>query len=332
MLFFSVTELNIQAPVENRKTQPPPVNNQIIPDELLVSLTSTVCNRSTVGHTAHQRRPDAVWHHPLGRKKYKYFLEQPTSLTGAGRSAKPTVYIQQCIVATMKFIQTFTPSGRLEVVQLMRMMDDMLEKAGVDQQSEELTELSQLVHVEQNIYNIVFHEVIRQVSVGCAERGQLLAKLRLRYQSLLDRIPRHLKALHTEAVAQRALDRRLTEEICLIKTSIQQLSMYVGQGQAAGAKEPNVTKCSLSSGVCAHLSVVQGYHELYELQRARLEAQLVQMTEERDCWKQLTFCVAFKLSAFMSQLKETENAQYEQTSAIQQGIAEWLTFCITHNK
>uniref|UniRef100_A0A3Q3R2I5 Uncharacterized protein n=1 Tax=Monopterus albus TaxID=43700 RepID=A0A3Q3R2I5_MONAL len=247
------------------------------------------------------------------------------------------------------------PSGRLEVVQLMRMMDDMLEKAGVDQQSEELTELSQLVHVEQNIYNIVFHEVIRQVSVGCAERGQLLAKLRLaarnlflssscvcvsrqRYQSLLDRIPRHLKALHTEAVAQRALDRRLTEEICLIKTSIQQLSMYVGQGQAAGAKEPNVTKCSLSSGVCAHLSVVQGYHELYELQRARLEAQLVQMTEERDCWKQLTFCVAFKdtdnlniilelsdhwkeqLSAFMSQLKETENAQYEQTSAIQQGI------------
>lgn len=51
---------------------------------------------------------------------------------------------------------------------------------------------------------------------------------RQRYQSLLERIPRHLKALHTEAVAQRALDRRLTEEIHRIKTSIQQLSMYVG--------------------------------------------------------------------------------------------------------
>lgn len=37
----------------------------------------------------------------------------------------------------------------------------------------------ELVRVEQNIYNIVFHEVIRQVTVGCAERGQLLAKLRL---------------------------------------------------------------------------------------------------------------------------------------------------------
>lgn len=36
------------------------------------------------------------------------------------------------------------PSGRLEVVQLMNMMDNMLEKAGVDQRREELTELSQV--------------------------------------------------------------------------------------------------------------------------------------------------------------------------------------------
>lgn len=38
--------------------------------------------------------------------------------------------------------------------------------------------LLELVRVEQNIYNLVFHELIRQVSVNCAERGQLLAKLR----------------------------------------------------------------------------------------------------------------------------------------------------------
>lgn len=44
--------------------------------------------------------------------------------------------------------------------------------------------LLELVRVEQNIYNIVFHEVIRQVTVGCAERGQLLAKLRLAANTL----------------------------------------------------------------------------------------------------------------------------------------------------
>lgn len=52
---------------------------------------------------------------------------------------------------------------------------------------------------------------------------------RQRYQSLIERIPQRLKALHTEAVAQRALDRRLTEEILRIKISMQELSVYVAQ-------------------------------------------------------------------------------------------------------
>ncbi|XP_018550856.1 axonemal dynein light chain domain-containing protein 1 isoform X2 [Lates calcarifer] len=453
--------LDTRVPAESRNTQPPPVNNQIIPDELLVSLTSTVCNRSTLGHTAHHRhckgcgirRPDAVWHHPLGRKKYKYFLEQPTSLTGAGRdisflcdavvtqrrstplppltdrsgvgdtqnlsisdSLIPEEYhiVKNKGLRSLEFYEdAFTvklqddekklrvfpslrPSGRLEVVQLMRMMDDMLEKAGVDQQHEELTQLSQmeglleLVQVEQNIYNIVFHELIRQVSVGCVERGQLLAKLRQRYQSLLERIPRRLKALHTEAVAQRALDRRLTEEIHRIKTSIQQLSTELSKIRDHDVSVSQQAECAhrhlaeALNQTHTNSDVVQGYHELYELQRGRLEAQLLQIMDERDCWSQLTFSLALKvisvkklqlvsrlhvykqswfetaencilyltskdtedlniiveltdywkeqLTAFMSQMKKTEHAQFEEMSAIQQGISKWLAFCTTQNK
>ncbi|KAM7388054.1 hypothetical protein PAMP_024255 [Pampus punctatissimus] len=456
-----VAELNFQVPVDSRKTQPP-VHNQIIPDELLVSLTSTVCNRKTLGHTAHHRhckgcgirRPDAVWHHPLGREKYKYFLEQPTSMTGAGRDIsflcdamvtqrKTTPLppltdrsgisdIQNLSVAEslipeeyhivknkglrslemfedaftvqlqddeqkLRVFPSLRPSGRLEVIQLMAMMDDMLEKAGVDQQSQELTELSQmeglleLVQTEQNIYNIVFHELIRQVSVGCAERGQLLAKLRQRYQSLLERIPRRLKALHTEVVAQRALDRRLIEEIHRIKTSIQQLSTELSRIRdhdahdvSRQAERAHQQLAEALDQTPTYSDVVQGYHELYELQRGRLETQLLQMTEERDCWSQCAFCLAFKvisvkklhlvnqlhlseqswfktaehcstyltskdtedlnvimeltdywrgqLTAFVSQLKKTEHAQFDQISAIQQGIAKWLSICTTQNK
>ncbi|XP_029284721.1 axonemal dynein light chain domain-containing protein 1 isoform X2 [Cottoperca gobio] len=364
-------ELNFQL-TESRKTQPPLVNNHLIPDELLVSLTSTVCSRSTLGHTAHHRhckgcgirRPDAVWHHPLGRNKYKFFLDQPTSLTGAGRdisflcdamvtqrktthlppltdrsgigdtqnytvseSLIPEEYhiVKNKGLRSLEFFEdAFTvqlqddeqklrvfpslrPSGRLEVVQLMRMMDDMLEKAGVDEQSEELTELSQmegmleLVQVEQNIYNIVFHELIRQVSVGCAERGQLLAKLRQRYQSLLERIPSRLKALHTEVVAQRALDRRLTEEIHRIKRCIQQLNTELSRIRDHDASVSQQAECAHRQLAGAleqthtNSDVVTGYHELYELQRGRLETQLLQRTEERDCWSQLTFCLALKV-------------------------------------
>uniref|UniRef100_A0A671Y7A3 Axonemal dynein light chain domain containing 1 n=1 Tax=Sparus aurata TaxID=8175 RepID=A0A671Y7A3_SPAAU len=456
-----VVELNSQVPAESRRTQLPPVNNKIIPDELEVSLTSTVCNRTTLGQTAHHqrckgcgiRRPDAVWHHPLGRQKYKYFLEHPTSMTGAGRdisflcdamvtqkktaplppltdrsgigdtentsvseSLIPEEYriVKNKGLRCLEFYEdSFTvqlqddeqklrvfpslrPSGRLEVIQLMSMMDDMLLKAGVDQQSEELTELSQMegllnmVQVEQNIYNIVFHELIRQVSVSCAERGQLLSKLRQRYQSLLERIPRCLKALHTETVAQRALDRRLTEEIYHVRTSMQQLSTELSRIRdhdafvSQQAEHAHQQLAGALKQTHTNSDVVQGYHELYELQRGRLEAQLLQMTEERAYWSQLTLCLALKvvrvkklhlisqlhiteqswsktaehcslylsskdtenlntimefteywkgqLTAFMSKLRRTEQAQREELSGIQQGIAKWLHFCTAQNK
>lgn len=48
------------------------------------------------------------------------------------------------------------------------------------------------------------------------------------------------------------------------------------------------------------VSVVQGYHELYELQRSRLEAQLLQVTEQRDTWKDLTLGLALKVCANLS--------------------------------
>lgn len=77
---------------------------------------------------------------------------------------------------------------------------------------------------------------------------------RQRYQSLLDRIPRRLKALHTEVVAQRALDRRLTEEIHHIKLSIHQLSVYVRSDW--GVITSNITTCcSRTNNICRTFDV-----------------------------------------------------------------------------
>uniref|UniRef100_A0A3Q4HZK6 Axonemal dynein light chain domain containing 1 n=1 Tax=Neolamprologus brichardi TaxID=32507 RepID=A0A3Q4HZK6_NEOBR len=252
---------------------------------------------------------------------------------------------------------SWRPSGRLEAVQLMGMMDDMLEKAGVDEQSEELAELSQLegllelVKVEQNIYNIVFHELIRQVSVGCAERGQLLAKLRQRYQSLLDRVPRRLKALHTEVVAQRALDRRLTEEIHHIKLTIQQLSMELSKirdhdafvshqaehahWQLAEALKQTRTDSKLVISV-KKLHLVSQLHISEQSWFKTAEHCILFLTskdteciniimESTDYWRK-------QLAAFMAQLKQTEHAHCAQISAIQQGINKWLSFCSSDNK
>lgn len=42
-------------------------------------------------------------------------------------------------------------------------------------------------------------------------------------------------------------------------------------------------------------SMVGEYHSLYEMQRRRLEGQVVSLTEERDLWSSVTYSLALKV-------------------------------------
>uniref|UniRef100_A0A8C4SSZ3 Uncharacterized protein n=1 Tax=Erpetoichthys calabaricus TaxID=27687 RepID=A0A8C4SSZ3_ERPCA len=124
--------------------------------------------------------------------------------------------------------------------------------------------LLDLIKTEQNIYNIIFHELIRQVSVECAERGELLAKLR---------------------------------SVSIILMFICGMQEYKTLAQ----REANVFHGFYFLGgtinyedVCHLYSLVAEYHELYELQRRRLEAQVSRLTEERDLWSRVTYSLALK--------------------------------------
>ncbi|XP_059424679.1 axonemal dynein light chain domain-containing protein 1 [Carassius carassius] len=357
-----------RTPVKDRSSLQ--MRDDLIPDELLTNLRSTTCPQDRLGPLRLTKTPkdlkvclihrtDAVWHHPARRKKYQYFLNQPTSLTGAGRdisflcdarlplppmterspaqgdqndvnSLETLIPEEYHIIKNkglkglqcyddkftvlleddkqkLRVFPSMKPSGRLEVVQLWKVMDKMLEKAGVNQEFQELTEFSQienlleLVQIEQNIYNIVFHELIRQVSVECAERGQLLAKIRERYVALLDRIPRQVKGLHTETLAQKALDRRLTEEIIHFKSSIAKLNLELSamkEHDENVSKEAEKAKEELAKALeesQRNANIVAEYHELYELQRRRLEGQMSQLYEETDLWRKATYSLAVKI-------------------------------------
>merc|ERR1711936_17756 len=105
----------------------------------------------------------------------------------------------------------------------------MLDKAGVNDPDTEadtgsgptqMHNLLDLIKKEQNIYNVVFHELIRQTSIECVERGELLAELRNKYSELLNKVPHQIMSLHEEVMAQRALDRRLTDELMRFKGTI----------------------------------------------------------------------------------------------------------------
>lgn len=90
------------------------------------------------------------------------------------------------------------PSGRQEVLKLKHAFETLLSRTGINDETKELTgptqihNLLEIVRKEQNIYNIVFNELIRQCTVECTERGELLANLRKKYAQLLDRVPRQV--------------------------------------------------------------------------------------------------------------------------------------------
>ncbi|XP_075038400.1 axonemal dynein light chain domain-containing protein 1 [Mixophyes fleayi] len=207
----------------------------------------------------------------------------------------------------LRLFPSMKPSGRAEVLQLMKVMDNMLKKAGVDEEDLKLEgptqihNLLELIKTEQNIYNVVFHELIRQVSTECVERGELLAKLRERYVMLLNKIPHQVLSLYNDLLAQRALDKCLTEEIIYFKNSIGELTdeLYqVREHDLRMSKEAKHTQSELAKALKnakKNANLLEEYRELYELQRSRLEKQLVHLTEERDLWSSATYRLARKV-------------------------------------
>ncbi|XP_050819409.1 axonemal dynein light chain domain-containing protein 1 [Gopherus flavomarginatus] len=352
-----------------------------IPKEILLALTSAASsayspeylrplkkNKSAKDFKGSTRVPDGLWQHPIRRNKFKYLIDHPICLTGAGRDvsflydiagkedgqkvspasplAEPHHYDSSMTSATsvadslvpeefhivknkgvlgleyyddkyttlledsenrLRLFPSMKPSGRLEVIQLMKVMDTMLEKAGVDDEQIGITGPSQLHNVlevlktEQNIYNIVFHELIRQVSVDCAERGELLSKLRQRYVNLLDRIPQQMRNLYKEMMAQRVMDRHITEELYNFKESVGQLTSElceVREHDFRVTREAERAHEELADAVRdaeLNANLVEEYRELYELQRARLETQLLQLTQEKEIWSSATYDLAMKV-------------------------------------
>lgn len=208
---------------------------------------------------------------------------------------------------TLRVFPSLNPTKRFEVIQLLQTLDLMLEKSGCDDETTEVKgptqihNLLELIKKEQKIYDLVFAELIRQVSIGCIERGQLLAKLRFKYAELINRIPRQIKSLHAEVMAQRSLDRRLTEELMKFKSSITYLTTELQEVKEhdqqvtndAAKAEVELAKALKESQTNANL--VDEYHDLYELQRHRLEDNVATLSQERDTWSNAAYSLALKI-------------------------------------
>ncbi|XP_072504622.1 axonemal dynein light chain domain-containing protein 1 isoform X2 [Notamacropus eugenii] len=197
------------------------------------------------------------------------------------------------------------PNKRIEVIQLKNVMDMMLEKAGVDaDKSVNATQMHRLLEIlktEQNIYNTAFHELIRQISVDCAERGELLSNIRQRYVNLLDQIARQMIDFYKDMVAQRIMDKRIIEELFNFKKVVEELSRelvlvreYDLKLRKKSEKIHEELRVALSNAE-KNARIVEQYHDLYTSQRVRMEADIKQLTSERDIWSSATYDLALKV-------------------------------------
>uniref|UniRef100_A0A452V4H2 Axonemal dynein light chain domain-containing protein 1 n=1 Tax=Ursus maritimus TaxID=29073 RepID=A0A452V4H2_URSMA len=340
---------------DHSKPLPSSLQNEFIPEEVLLSLTYAAnagpCPENLLPPKKIKtpkgtlpRPADQVWYHPNRRDKFKYLIDHPVSLTGAGRdisflydvkyvkgearesllcpprserslqSHDAMLYCKNNLKYTtlltdsekrLLLFPSMKPNKRVEVVQLNDVMDAMLERAGVENQEYTgPTKMHKLLHIlrkEQTIYNTVFHELIRQVSVDCADRGELLSKIRERYVQMLDQIARQMIDFYKDLVTQRMMDQRILEELYNFKNVIEELTRELCLVRAHDiklTKEAEKAHKDLAQALLdaeKNAKIVEEYHDLYTLQRGRMESDIKQLMAERDLWSSATYELALKV-------------------------------------
>ncbi|XP_054312990.1 axonemal dynein light chain domain-containing protein 1 isoform X2 [Pongo pygmaeus] len=368
--------------VDRSKPLPTSLQNEFIPKEVLLSLTYAASagpcpenllppKKIKTPQGTLPRLVDHVWHHPVRRNKFKYLIDHPVSLTGAGRDIsflydvtyakgqtrekavcpphlsrslqshdgvivphKPKTLRDTLIPEEFHIVSStgvsglecyddkyttlltdsenrlllfpsMKPNKRVEVAQLNDVMDTMLERAGVENQEYTgPTKMHKLLHIlkkEQTIYNVIFHELIRQVSVDCADRGELLSKVRERYVQMLDQIARQMIDFYKDLVTQRVMDQRILEELYNFKHVIEELTRELCLVRAHDVKLTKETEKAHKDLAQALLDaeknakMVEEYHDLYTLQRERMDNDMKQLVAERDIWSSATYELALKV-------------------------------------
>ena len=229
------------------------------------------------------------------------------------------------------------PSTRKEVILLKETMMEMLQNIEQeDSNAEYPTEMHAFLHVmqeEQKIYDGVFQELVRQVTVNMIERGEVLSEIRNRYSNMFQKIPKHVKTLFTELVAQRKLNKRLAEELWRTKDTAADLLRELdiikkhdveSSKQAQDAQEKLVTILTQTDNT---EEILEEYHKLYKLQKDRLEDAVRVCEMEKRVWVDAAINLALRLGEDqgvidMLGLQRDENARLRTASDITLSISQ----------
>ncbi|EPZ33129.1 hypothetical protein O9G_004998 [Rozella allomycis CSF55] len=214
------------------------------------------------------------------------------------------------------------PNTRKEVLLLRHAMDTMLNRIGLSSAEDYPTEMHTLLAIiqeEQKVYDMVFREIIRQVSIHMHERGQILSDLRERYMKMFNKIPKQVRSLHTELIAQRKLNRRLSEELVKSRDNMGELLRELEQvrrhdqevtRQAQDAQQKLVAILTQSDTTD---EILEEYHKLYRMQRDRLDENSKTMDRERKMWMDAATNLALRIGVEHGLTEISDLYRFEHT-------------------
>ncbi|XP_044928766.1 axonemal dynein light chain domain-containing protein 1-like, partial [Mustela putorius furo] len=167
---------------------------------------------------------------------------------------------------------------------------------------------------------------------------------------MLDQIARQMIEFYKDLVTQRMMDQRILEELYNFKNVIEELTRELCLVRAHDmklTKEAEKAHKDLAQALLdaeKNARVVEEYHDLYTLQRGRMESDIKQLMAERDLWSSATYELALKdtadlallqkltlkwrssMNKFKNEVEQNEESTREKLQTIMDSLTKWQEF------
>ncbi|XP_045403210.1 axonemal dynein light chain domain-containing protein 1 isoform X3 [Lemur catta] len=342
--------------VDRSKPLPTFLQNEFIPQEVLLSLTYAAnagpCPENILPPKKIKtpkgtlpRSVDHVWHNPIRRNKFKYLIDHPVSLTGAGRDIS--------FLYDVKYVRGETRENTVCPPQLDRSLQSS-DGVIVPHKPKTLTDtlIPEEFHIVSNtgVSGLECYDDKYTTLLTDSENRLLLFPSIERYVQLLDQIARQMTDFYKDLVTQRVMDQRILEELCNVKHVIEELTRELCLVRAHDVKltkEAEKAHKDLAQALLdaeKNAKMVEEYHDLYTLQRGRMENDIRQLMAERDIWSSATYELALKDTADLAQLQKltqkwrnsvnkfkleiehTEETTKEKLQIVKDSLIKWQQF------
>ncbi|ELK37147.1 Axonemal dynein light chain domain-containing protein 1 [Myotis davidii] len=338
--------------VDRAKPCPTPLQNEFIPQEVLLSLTSaanagscpenllplkTKTPKGTLPRTV-----DHVWHHPIRRNKFKYLIDHPVSLTGAGRDIS--------FLYDVKYVKGEPREGILCPPRSKPSLQSH-DGAIVPHKPKKLTDtlIPEEFHIVSSTgvsglecYDDKYTTLLKDSENRLLLFPSMKPNKRVEVAQLNDVMDTMLERAgvdnqeYTGPTQMHKLLHTLRKEQTIYNTVFHELIRQVS------------VDCADRGELLSKIRIVEEYHDLYMLQRGRLEHDIKQLMAERDIWSTATYELALKdtsdlallqkltqkwkslVNKFKQEVEENEDSTRQKLLIIKDGLIKWQTFFRTN--